>query len=194
MRRRILTILARRIRELATVVALICLIATCITWVRSYFVRDYVIVAWYGLGQRACRHQTLLATGRGGIALQDQTWLGVAQQLNEPRFHAERRYDRNVYYWVPRDAPCSFWNSLGFGLERVSGPGGSPAAWTLIVPCWAITPIAMLASLFGVRLIIRRRRRDRRLRLGLCPECGYDLRSSPYRCPECGAVIVPATD
>lgn len=53
------------------------------------------------------------------------------------------------------------------------------------VACWL--PALTFAVLPTVWLV-RHRRRARRLRAGLCSACGYDLRASPERCPECGAV------
>ena len=47
-----------------------------------------------------------------------------------------------------------------------------------------LTGAAVAATLFGGRRV-----RERRAVAGLCADCGYDLRQSEGRCPECGAAI-----
>ena len=54
-----------------------------------------------------------------------------------------------------------------------------PVWWLSVL--FAITPIALFAKHF---------RRRRLSRAGTCPSCGYDLRASPDRCPECGTATV----
>jgi len=58
---------------------------------------------------------------------------------------------------------------------------------TLTFPLWF--PI-LLFSLPGLIHFRQNRKRTRRLRRGLCPTCGYDLRESKSTCPECGTAPV----
>jgi hypothetical protein len=58
------------------------------------------------------------------------------------------------------------------------------------VPFWAawvvwLTPIPF-AVVFGRRVVT-----EGRIKRGQCVACGYDLRATPERCPECGAVPNP---
>lgn len=61
----------------------------------------------------------------------------------------------------------------------------SAGADSLALPLWLILlpPLAMLT-----RSAVRSIRRRRRHATGTCPSCGYDLRATPGRCPECGTV------
>ena len=56
----------------------------------------------------------------------------------------------------------------------------------VMVPYWSIALVLAVAPWVSVRGLLRRVKQNRRVRAGLCPECGYDLRATPGRCPECG--------
>ena len=74
-------------------------------------------------------------------------------------------------------------NGLGFG-EKV-WILQSTRAWN--VPLW---PAALLFGVIPSMRLVRwyRHRRARRADRSICQACGYDLRATPDRCPECGAL------
>jgi hypothetical protein len=82
----------------------------------------------------------------------------------------------------------TFWNRIGFGYvsEKQSAQGLKDATVTTRsywLPHWLV---AGVASVVPLRWMIALITRARRLRRGLCARCGYDVRVSQGRCPECG--------
>jgi hypothetical protein len=74
------------------------------------------------------------------------------------------------------------------GLEYASSTAGQSYLKDLYVPYWLLTLITLILPLTCTTSWIRRQVQARRHRPGLCPTCGYDLRATPNRCPECGAI------
>ena len=71
---------------------------------------------------------------------------------------------------------------LGFaGIEF----GTYNCGWNLWIPWWLPTALLLVLPAFWT---IRFLRRNRRYRPGRCQSCGYDLRATPERCPECGTI------
>lgn len=54
--------------------------------------------------------------------------------------------------------------------------------------------IAAASAILPLRRVVHSRRVRARKRLDLCPHCGYDLRASFGRCPECGAPVATDAD
>jgi hypothetical protein len=73
----------------------------------------------------------------------------------------------------------SQWLFNGFALR-------SSSAATMLA--WLVAFAAALLFALLLRRSLLRGRIETRLSKSLCVKCGYDLRATPDRCPECGAV------
>lgn len=67
------------------------------------------------------------------------------------------------------------------------GTGGAQYAVRVVVPFWLL---GLLLAVSPALWIYELQRRIRQRSRNLCANCGYDLRATPERCPECGIVRV----
>jgi hypothetical protein len=124
--------------------------------------------------------ETNLYVGRGGLVFfRDYNYSPGDFSWFHTRSPDVRFFSTQARY------PDNSW--LGFGQTRFSNTGvlGTHSYRGITVPFWMV-PLALI--LFFVGWYLMRRRPSKLWRIqGLCPSCGYDLRASPSRCPECGA-------
>jgi len=69
--------------------------------------------------------------------------------------------------------------------EDVFATGGTVPVRAIAMPLWFVTMLFAIAPAARFFRAVSRHRRERK---GLCEVCGYDLRATPDRCPECGKV------
>ena len=81
----------------------------------------------------------------------------------------------------------------GWGIERKEGRGGGAhyVMWNAHAPAWVPFAVMLMPASAWVLIYFRRkRRRDKWRKAGtVCVTCGYDLRATPNRCPECGRLV-----
>lgn len=173
-------------------------------WVRSHWRNDY-----FGKAVRTQldhRRSTVrfiyVDSSAGGIAVGRQAEnydLGgmfdvpiTPKHYTKPYSRPPRGYPSLLPRWDYRPSPPSrppWWTRLGFHYVREVDDDKywTKNNWGVVVPYWSLAALTFVLPASWWMSTRKRRRRAARARRGLCPACGYDLRGSPERCPECGA-------
>ena len=164
-----------RLLNLLTLLSMLLCTAMCGLWVWGQWWRE---AAMFGAGGRVYHF------GANSSGLFVAEFQGVSREYR--RDHPVRwRWDhgRAASYDVMDDAA----NRVGLGFagfrHAYSQPHPYASHGAVLIPYWA--PACLLALLPAARLI----RRIRRHPAGGCRRCGYDLRATPERCPECGTAV-----
>jgi len=178
----------RRLLNLLTALSLLLCVTTCVLWVRSYVAND---VLW---GDKATavmppavdRRMFTAESGRGGLLFHTGRIITA-----DPRIFAGPPTGR----WVIQmgraqvnSVPARQTQYLGFAfhIRHFKDALTANSSVMAVIPYWFIALGAAVPPAVCLRLQSSARRRLRASR-GQCLRCGYDLRASPERCPECGA-------
>ena len=170
--------MTRRLLNLLTWLSLLMFLATVIMSARAVHTWDVFHVQTPG-------HVLFLSVGRAHAMVG-----GWSRAERDPAPHGFLRHqsltpaDRQKH-WQAFVAPYLLWQFAGF--YSAHDPVDDPKSKVVLgVPVWL--PLAVFAAAPAARAVAgaRLRRRNARIRRGLCPACAYDLRATPGQCPECG--------
>lgn len=135
----------------------------------------------------------------GNLSVDREAFLSISRGVAVPQIHIVREavglvqpgtythFDYSVGRAFDTSAPHLIGKILGLDASVWTShrPGQSIYNFDFWLPGWLLLiPLGVIA--WKVRRSVVRRRRKK---LGQCVACGYDLRASSGRCPECGAAI-----
>jgi hypothetical protein len=169
-----LVIFRRRLFTICSAISLLLCCATVVIWVCSY---------WRGCAIGL--YDTQAAAGPR-LSYYARSYWGCIELNRYSTPHASRSgTPLRGFRAVAWESPGKSYQGV-FQLNTVAGAPASTIV-QLRFPNWLAAILFAIAPTYWL-LVGPRRRRAKRRKLGLCLHCGYDLRATPDRCPECGAV------
>ena len=199
----------RRLFSYLCLLSLLLWLGAGVLWVRGFWVGDSVSMEQSTPdGNFARKREVSFASDWGGVAVTYRNirdWkpfsLFEDSATDGPKYdcHYHVSPTWNISLWPGgRDGPL--WNRLGFNCSYETNefgntqaiPTSSPivdARGYLSAPWWFVLGILAVLPVVGGRRMLRHRCPRRRKQQGLCSVCGYDLRASAHRCPECGTAV-----
>lgn len=176
--------MGRYLLNVLTAASLLAFVTTAGFWARGHFASDRVWVRRDGITLGAWSMVGALETSFSYSPPSGFPYHGPPAQFESgPPGRAF-----NFFLFLSYD-PGYRYTDLAFGgfeWHQIRVPQSGTYSALAIVPYWAL---AVVTALGPARWAVRRwRRRGRGEREGLCVKCGYDLRATPGRCPECGTV------
>ncbi len=163
----------RKLLNVAATMSLVLSIAIAALWVRSYWRCDRLVCF------AASNPFGPFAYDKLSIAVARGSWM-LVYQPSAPTGDLQVQYRSeppSAYAGAHWQGP-SLWNRIGFFMRW-------DADRVVISPLWFVL---LLTGLMPAMTLLLRRRAARCHRHGWCATCGYDLRGTPDRCPECGEI------
>ena len=168
-----------RLFPILSALSLVLCLACAGMWVRSGFVFDLMAKPYSGgrlWASSGCGSLTLGRDSRRppppGWQPGPWAWFAASEGLS---------LDRGGPYWELKRPAC---NTTTIGLTTA----GVRTIEEMLLPYWLLTlPTVILPAVW----FWRRWKLSERKEASLCRVCGYDLRATPDRCPQCGTPAPP---
>ena len=153
-----------------------------VLWVRSYWHDELLLLSDYHY------EHTMLKSSRWGIGCSHGSiycvhhWMPPMVVFDGPdEQHALRLiHDESATNYPPLHT-CHFAGFVAGSQEPVIQAGLTEGQTLVGMPGWFVALLFLVLP--GSWVLFRTRYRQKSA--GLCPSCGYDLRATPGRCPEC---------
>ena len=176
----------QRLFAIVAALSLLAGAATAALWARSMArAYDFVLIHWRPQNDHLIQFFWVAGVEKGGVKVYCSTsWFVPGSDLRRP---GGVTYDSRPAQRYPSSYHSPTWSAWGFEINWWTSGTPSDTYTYVITPMWFWLGVSMICPLWGFHR--RRHGRGDRERRGLCVQCGYDLRGSRERCPECGAPI-----